>query len=182
MKTRVAEMIDKEIVIALAKEAGFEMWVDDLQALCNLAVAHAQKDAEPPIHVGDSRFEGWFSEYDSTNKGTKQQMRDSYAAGMSDCGEAGHVEGRCGNLHCLPRLAAIRGAVARGWCSPSNAHKEMDVDLALAIADEVYAINPAHDDIALLRQALEALEQISPCVKRGSITITALRERLGEVK
>ena len=37
-------------------------------------------------------------------------------------------------------------------------------------------------DTALLRQALEALEQISPCVKRGSITITALRERLGEVK
>jgi len=29
------------------------------------------------------------------------------------------------------------GAVARGWCHASNANKEMDVDLAFAIADEV---------------------------------------------
>ena len=34
-------------------------------------------------------------------------------------------------------LGEIRGAVARGWCSPENQHKEMDVTLALAIADEV---------------------------------------------
>ena len=45
MKTRVAEMIDKEIAIALAKEAGFEMWAGDLHKLCTLAIAHAQKDA-----------------------------------------------------------------------------------------------------------------------------------------
>lgn len=31
----------------------------------------------------------------------------------------------------------IRGAVARGWCSPENSHKEMDVVLASAIATEV---------------------------------------------
>lgn len=45
----------------------------------------ADQDAqgEPVRHVGDSKFESWFSEYDSKNKGTKQQMRDAYAAGMS---------------------------------------------------------------------------------------------------
>lgn len=32
---------------------------------------------------------------------------------------------------------AILGAVARGWCAPSNATKEMDGDLVRAIADEV---------------------------------------------
>lgn len=31
----------------------------------------------------------------------------------------------------------IRGAVARGWCSPENSHKEMDAVLAEAIAQEI---------------------------------------------
>ena len=31
----------------------------------------------------------------------------------------------------------IRGAVARGWCSPENSHKEMDSTLAEAISQEV---------------------------------------------
>lgn len=31
----------------------------------------------------------------------------------------------------------LRGAIARGWCHPANSKKEMDVDLALAIAEEV---------------------------------------------
>ena len=31
----------------------------------------------------------------------------------------------------------ILGAVARGWCSPKNEKKEMDTDLATAIAIEV---------------------------------------------
>lgn len=31
----------------------------------------------------------------------------------------------------------VRQAVARGWCDPRNAHKEMDVDLADAIAEEI---------------------------------------------
>ena len=33
----------------------------------------------------------------------------------------------------------ILQAVARGWCSPENAHKEMDADLAKAITQEVLA-------------------------------------------
>lgn len=31
----------------------------------------------------------------------------------------------------------ILGAVARGWCHESNEKKTMDVDLAIAIAEEV---------------------------------------------
>ena len=31
----------------------------------------------------------------------------------------------------------IIGAIARGWCSPKNSHKEMDTTLAEAIAYEV---------------------------------------------
>lgn len=34
----------------------------------------------------------------------------------------------------------IIGAIARGWCSPENSHKEMDTTLAEAIADEVIKI------------------------------------------
>lgn len=34
----------------------------------------------------------------------------------------------------------IIGAVARGWCHPKNEKKTMDVDLALAISDEVIKI------------------------------------------
>lgn len=37
----------------------------------------------------------------------------------------------------------ILGAVARGWCSPLNENKVMDVDLAVAIAREVAALRPA---------------------------------------
>jgi hypothetical protein len=31
----------------------------------------------------------------------------------------------------------VMQAVARGWCHPSNAGKEMDVDLTQAITDEI---------------------------------------------
>ena len=47
-----------------------------------------QPVAEPApsatAHVGDSLFESWFSEYNPAHRGTKQQMRDAYAAGMGD--------------------------------------------------------------------------------------------------
>jgi hypothetical protein len=40
----------------------------------------------------------------------------------------------------------VREAVARGWCHEKNAHKEMDVDLADAIAAEVVkSFTPARD-------------------------------------
>lgn len=36
------------------------------------------------VHVGDSKFESWFSEKDMAGIGTKQLCRDAYAAGMRD--------------------------------------------------------------------------------------------------
>lgn len=36
-----------------------------------------------------------------------------------------------------PVLAAIRGAVARGWCADANRAKELDSDLAEAISQEI---------------------------------------------
>ena len=50
-------------------------------------------------------------------------------------------------------LDQIREAVAQGWCSPANSHKEMDSDLAIDIADAVFAaqaqaaVEPVPDDI-----------------------------------
>jgi hypothetical protein len=47
-------------------------------------------------------------------------------------------------------------AVARGWCSPKNSDKVMDVDLAEAIAIEVYTTasnhTPSEQKLALNRQ------------------------------
>lgn len=31
----------------------------------------------------------------------------------------------------------LMGTVARGWCHDKNAHKTVDVDLAMAIVDEI---------------------------------------------
>jgi hypothetical protein len=44
------------------------------------------KDSTPHLHVGDSAFESWFSEYYITNDmiKPKQVARDAYAAGMGD--------------------------------------------------------------------------------------------------
>lgn len=36
-----------------------------------------------------------------------------------------------------PTATQILQAVARGWCHPQTSHKEMDPDLAIAIAAEV---------------------------------------------
>ena len=39
-----------------------------------------------------------------------------------------------------PTFEEIAGAVARGWCSPENARKEMDSDLAYAITNEIESL------------------------------------------
>jgi hypothetical protein len=36
------------------------------------------------LHVGESKFEGWFANYVMGSYSTKQLMRDAYAAGMED--------------------------------------------------------------------------------------------------
>ena len=38
------------------------------------------------------------------------------------------------------RREEVMQAVARGWCHPKNEKKTMDVDLALAITDEILSI------------------------------------------
>ena len=110
-------MITKETAIELAKEAHgpiTSQWMDmdyaALHRLCNLAIAHAQKDAEPFGYFQYSiQLDAW-------------------------------VQNRGSN----------KGAA--------------------------FYTHPAHDDTALLRQALEAL--VSSTFQ--SAAITALRERLGE--
>ena len=60
-----------------------------------------------------------------------------------------------------PSRADIMGAVARGWCSPNNAGKEVDAELAFAITVQVMALlEPAAlarnaDQRAQLAQAIE---------------------------
>lgn len=50
-----------------------------------VASAPAHTEAVAPIRlVGDSRFEGWFSQYSAAGKGDKQRARDAYSAGMND--------------------------------------------------------------------------------------------------
>ena len=57
-----------------------------------------------------------------------------------DCGAPFNHRGDC---RCVvpaqpfPLVDVIRQAVARGWCHPKNASKEMDADLAEAIIAEV---------------------------------------------
>lgn len=41
-------------------------------------------------------------------------------------------------------LEEVREAVARGWCSDANQHKEMDEDLASSCADEVLSLIQNH--------------------------------------
>ena len=74
-----------------------------------------------------------------------------------------------------PALDAIRGAVARGWCSAENSHKEMDTTLALAIANEVAVLLQAppaaprverYGDGVLVHwpEGLEQYVQVGDCV------------------
>jgi hypothetical protein len=52
----------------------------------------------------------------------------------------------------------VLGAVARGWCHPPNASKEMDSDLARAITTEVWnLLNPANLGCATTAELLAEL-------------------------
>ena len=52
----------------------------------------------------------------------------------------------------------ITEAVARGWCSPENSHKVMDEQLAMAIVDEVNALDGSpHLGLATTREILDEL-------------------------
>ena len=60
---------------------------------------------------------------------------------------------------------ALLGAIARGWCHPKNSGKEVDADLAAAIASEILSINPAQPAAAEVSDAelLAAYNSIDPC-------------------
>jgi hypothetical protein len=62
--------------------------------VCVQSGLRAEKPApEQRKLVGDSRFESWFSEdFDPKGKGTKQQMREAYEAGMNDAAATPHAQ------------------------------------------------------------------------------------------
>ena len=153
-------MIDKETAIALAEEAGFEMWVGDLHKLCNLAAAHAQKDADKTLITPGGGAPG----------------------------------DPCGILAAKDAEPCKHEPIhEEGFGASYTFCKHCNKEWTLEIEAEAH---PAHDDTALLRQALEALDTIyastHPYREDGSSTlstesvelsnaaITALRERLGE--
>lgn len=58
----------------------------------------------------------------------------------------------------MKTMQEVRGAVARGWCSPENTHKVMDADLADAISREVWdMLNPPNLGCATTRELLVEL-------------------------
>ncbi len=67
------------------------------------------------------------------------------AMGRADAAKAlvldAYAQALAGGAVKVPTLADVQGAVARGWCTPRNGHKEMDVELALDIAAEVLRLN-----------------------------------------
>jgi hypothetical protein len=56
----------------------------------------------------------------------------------------------------------LYGAIARGWCDERNSGKEMDVDLADAIAIEVLAV--VRSRIATLETQLEQARAALECI------------------
>lgn len=47
----------------------------------------------------------------------------------------------CNTVVKVPDEVELKQAIARGWCSPLNSHKDLDADLANAITEEVLRIN-----------------------------------------
>ena len=191
-------MITKETAIELAKEAGglpTEFGInctkgmrfhnlDTLTSLCNLAVAHAQKDAEP-VHQWRKKLtdEPW---HDATKEEAYSWIDEYY-------------EGR--TLYTHPEAKDVE-PVALLDGNGENVYFPSDAMFHYWLGRNCTKLytRPAHDDTALLRQALEALlsanndcQELShhkgdfhklgePCkpMQRFEFAITALRERLGE--
>ena len=53
-------------------------------------------------------------------------------------------------------ISRIRGAIARGWCTKRNELKEMDVDLAEDVSQEVLEL--FNNEIESLQQRIKELE------------------------
>ncbi len=181
-------MIDKETAIEWAKEAGHEYdgegFAEFVHRLCNLAIAHAQKDAEP-VHQWRKKLtdEPW---HDATKEEAYSWIDEYY-------------EGR--TLYTHPEAKDVE-PVALLDGNGENVYFPSDAMFHYWLGRNCTKLytRPAHDDTALLRQALEALlsanndcQELShhkgdfhklgePCkpMQRFEFAITALRERLGE--
>lgn len=68
---------------------------------------------------------------------------------------------------------SIAGAVARGWTTPENSHKEMDADLALAISEEI--VKEIGDDCVMVSNDEEPHQE--PC-----LGLATTRELLDEIR
>ena len=162
-------MIDKETAIALAKEAdaGFGrgampdsvVGIDAVVRLCNLAVAHEARDL---ALVQNLLKEYGLQALDVVEAFKAQNDAEPVAYRLSP-----RYEDKEGYFDFTDSKKTADTLQARGWTiTPLFTH-------------------PAHDDTALLRKALEALKQIDyDSTEDGALNqvITALRERLGEVK
>ena len=63
-------------------------------------------------------------------------------------------------------LESLLGAIARGWCHEKNANKEMDSDLAMAIATEVktlYATPPQLEERNFCQRCGKRTKDIHTC-------------------
>ena len=63
----------------------------------------------------------------------------------------------------MTRDDAVAQAVARGWCTPENSHKEMDVVLAEAIAREVVAALQAQGEPPAAKPDAVAFGKLAEC-------------------
>ena len=64
------------------------------------------------------------------------------------------------------QISEIRGALARGYCSPANAHKELDATLIEAMATEIAAVEAAEADLLgeLVKTLRRTDEQLSEAI------------------
>ena len=91
-------------------------------------------------HVGDSRFEGWYgNEFDAKHKGTKQQMREAYEAGMKNT------------------IAAPRPAPTQQPAKPVSWHREPS-DLTSCLQKLIDALYDNSDPVSV--DAAEFLEKL----------------------
>lgn len=85
---QAAPVVDLHDRIEFAlRDAGFGL--DEASTLAERATAEPATHGESGVirHVGDSRFESWFSEYVVGQNGAKQQARDAYGAGLAEQAE-----------------------------------------------------------------------------------------------
>jgi hypothetical protein len=80
-------------------------------------------------------------------------------------------------------LESLLGAIARGWCHEKNASKEMDSDLAMAIATEVktlYATPPQLEERNFCQRCGKRTKDIHTCTppQRTWVGLTESERRL----